>query len=211
MVFVNDSHEIAVRTEDITTGKVYFHGRPREINIVRFNAGLADGKPVLVPGTFGVEPSGQFYFVQTAFGRTELASVAEPGMTVASSPFVGRWLFLKNQRLYLFGYDPPSELKNEMKNYAHRTIICHVFRRGSSQYQLEEEIRIRRPIQGPSPFNVVDADPWSDKVLLMDVRDYPARSQWLLFDLKTRELAGIGAARDLGFFLQADILKAQTH
>src|SRR5262249_29319206 len=168
--FLNDNGELAVwRDRD---GFFYFAGKKREINLARSE------KPPVSYGWFGVDPGGRFCFAQVADDRTEIARVVNPGVPVATSRFVGRKLFAKNEKLYLFGNDLIyAKVTGKQKD-----IVCDVFQPAGARYALEEQIRIPRPSEAPSPYYVLDMDPLSDSVLISESWDTPlVGSWWLLF------------------------------
>jgi hypothetical protein len=77
---------------------------------------------------------------------------------------------------------------------------------GRSDTSLSFEKRANKAGECPSPFWVEDMDTRTERVVLVDGRDAPFQPLWLLFELRTGVLTRLGAARDFGFFLTADIL-----
>jgi len=106
----------------------------------------------------------------------------------------------------VFGYDGYYA-----KHKVNKEIIGHIVLIGSTGYELFDQFRIiiKRPAAGPSPFSVVDLDPWSDNVLLVDIRDSPHGSRWLVYDMVSHIQRDIGYARTYGFFLARDVFGAR--
>ncbi len=207
--YLNDKNEFVVWFDDIKKGIHFQNGTIRNI--------------IPIFGYFGIDPSGQFFFIGHTSGievinnqtvqigplqySTEIASTDHPNTALYSTNIMVGKIFFKDNRIYLFARQY-SNFKG-LGNYDEHEIICQILKKIGSKFQLEQEIHIPRPKRSPSPFAVVDLDPWSDNVLLVDVKDMPFSflTSWYLFDLKTRKMTKIGLAKDYGFFLKEDILK----
>lgn len=206
--YLNDQGEFVVWVDDVKKGLRFKNGYFRDI----------------VPsGYFGVDPSGKFYFIGHTSGVkvingetvqtgplkyfTEISSIDEPTKVLYSINIRVENIFVKDNRIYLFARDL-CNFKG-LGNYEECEIICQILKKMDSKFELEEEIHIPRPKPRSSPFAVVDFDPWSDNVLLIDERDMPFSflTAWYLFDLKSKKMTKIGRAKDYGFFLREDILK----
>jgi hypothetical protein len=206
--YLNDQGEFVVWVDDVKNG-------------LRFKKG--DFRDIVPSGYFGVDPSGQYFFIGYSSGVkvinnetvqagplkyfTEISSIDEPTKVLYSTNIRVENIFFKDNRIYLFA----RNVRNfkGLGDYEEHEIICQILKKADSIFVLEEEIHIPRSKPSPSPFAVVDLDPWSDNVLLVDVKDEPLSflTAWYLFDLKTKKTTKVGRAKDYGFFLQEDILK----
>lgn len=191
---LNDQEEFVAWTDDIKKGIHFKNG-----NILH----------VPLHSILEIDPSGQYFFIVDAVRSTKIASIYKPDEAIARVNFLGESIFYKNGKIYLFTRNYQNI--RGPGDYEQHEIICHIFSKNDSddKFKLEEEIHIPRVKPRPSPYAVVDFDPWSDNVLLIDERDMPFffLTSWYLFDLKTKKLTKIGRARDYGFFLQDDILE----
>jgi hypothetical protein len=173
--YLNDKGEFVAWFNDIKNGIHFKNGKIRYV--VEF-------------GNFGVDPSGQYFFIESTLGETEIAIVDNPEKPIARSELRGQKIFYNNGILYLFGFQ--SSNPNQ--------IICHVFRNERDGYIMEREVVI------PSSHHVVDMDPASGNVLVMGLRHmFPS---WYIFNLKSLKMTNVGLAKTYGFFLREDILKA---
>jgi hypothetical protein len=62
-------------------------------------------------------------------------------------------------------------------------------------------------------FYAMDLSPWNDEVLYLDAHDFPSRSIWYSFNVKTRQLNKVSKEPFFGgvaFYLQCDIIKKVT-
>jgi hypothetical protein len=141
------------------------------------------------------------YFVLSSEGKTTIAKPGDPNRVLARVAGDGRKLYLKTGKAYLFADDWEYYRTHQEA----KELLCYLFRTVDSGLELERVIRIPRPQAGPSPFAVVDMDPWSDNVLLIDIRDPPVRSRWLLFNLASGASRPLGYAKAYGFFLRRDV------
>lgn len=151
-------------------------------------------------GNFGVEPGGRYFFLAREPRRTVVSTVDEPDTVLADSAFQGENLFHRNGCLYLFGRIHDSQ------SYQ-REIFADVFEFRAGAWQRTRSIRIPRDREGPSPFRVVDMEPWSERVLLVDVRDGPFPSRYYLYDLASGTRLRVKVLDNPLVFLKSDILK----
>lgn len=59
-------------------------------------------------------------------------------------------------------------------------------------------------------FYAMDISPWNDEILYLDAHDFPSRSIWYSFNLKTLQISRVGKVPFFGgvaFYLQSDIIK----
>lgn len=138
---------------------------------------------------------------------TEIYSIDKPDAPLYKIRLHGRRIFSKNDKVLVFGHscDDGDSTKD--------TIRVHTLERRPSKLIPIEEVIIRRPERSPAPFNVEDLSPWNNEVLLVDVHDFPYRSVWYVFNLKTHEMRRIGKepfGGGWGFYLQCDIIKEVT-
>jgi len=98
--------------------------------------------------------------------------------------------------VYLFDYDRKGG-----------PLKAHILKKQGMKLVQKDIVIIPRPKNSPAPFYVEDISAWDDNVLLIDVYDWPSKSKWYVFNLKTRELKKIGNANNYGFYLLCNIIK----
>lgn len=194
--YLNDQEDFVAWFDDIKQG-------------IHFKDGTTLKSPLLgmIFSSFEVDPSGKLFFIKNESKSIELASTDNPKKPLFHSRIEADKIYLKDGRVYLFGRNYRNA--KGPGDYEQHEIICQVLRRADTSLELIEEIHIPRPKPSPSPFAVVDFDPWSDNVLLLDVKDEPLSflTSWYLYDLKTKKMTKVGRANDYGFFLKEDILR----
>lgn len=164
---------------------------------------LRDGRVVTprLHGRFGVDPSGVAYFVERQPAVTAVGLVDGGAKEVEIAGFVGFGLFSDSERLFVFGLTEDvfrADNKDSIQGYAIRV---------GDPLLVERKFRIVRPKPGPSPFQVVDMDPSSGEVLIVDIGDLLA-SRWYLFDPRTEVLRKVGRIEGWALYLQGDVLDA---
>lgn len=161
-------------------------------------------------GTFSVAPGGEYFLVEVRAGVTEIRRTATPSAAIASAPVRGEKLFEKGGKLYLFSRSLQGTPGTG--NLVENGIECRVFQVTTEGAKAEDTIFIARPTARSSPFGVVDVDPWSDRVLLADLRDPPFSfmSSWYLFDLGTRKMSRLKRMSGFAFFLSEDPLREEA-
>jgi hypothetical protein len=172
---------------------------------VHFKNGLISSLPL--NSRIDVDPSGKFFFVAKNSSLTEIFSIDRPDIIIGFSKFKAEKIFIKDNDIYLFARNYQN-IKSQ-GDYEQHEIICQIFKKAGLKYELSEEIYIPRLSPRSSPFAVIDMDPWSYYVLIVDVRDVPFSflTTWYLFDLKTKKMIKIGRAKGYAFFLEKDVLE----
>ncbi len=149
-----------------------------------------------------MDPSGQYFIANINIGKGEIFSIAKPDIPLARVNIIsasGLFLFLKENKLYVFGYD---------KKGFPLTLKGFIYERDGGKFRLAEEFEIPREKKAESPYVVEDMNPWSDEILLVDFHDFPSLSKRYVFNLKTKVLKYYGlATREKCLFLQCDILE----
>jgi hypothetical protein len=148
---------------------------------------------------FGFDLSGEYFF-KSSEDISYISLVETPEQMVASVPFRIRRLFVKENKLFVFGDDPGYRTTG-----LNGAVMCRIYKVQHSTLEVEKDFPIPRPKAGPSPFAVLDLDRWSDNVLLIDIRDFPGRSKWVLFDMKDSTMKDLGPSSTFGFFLDHDV------
>jgi hypothetical protein len=158
-------------------------------------------------GTFSMDPSGRFFLVGTEPGVVEVRSVEAADVRLGSARDGAERIFEKGNRLYVF----TRHYKTGQREGEHQQdgVVCQVLVPEDRVVRLEREIFVPRTTARASPYSVVDLDPWSDSVLLVDVWDPPLGflTSWYMFDLGTQKLRRLGRAGGHAFFLAEDILR----
>ncbi|HEY1371572.1 MAG TPA: hypothetical protein VGH50_03820 [Candidatus Binatia bacterium] len=188
--FMNDERQFVAWTEDVKKG-------------IRFRDGSTLEPPKFAP--FGVDHGGEYYFFESAPQRTQISSTKNPRVPLAFANMTARSIFVKDGKIYLFG----SSTRNFRSpgDYEVYEVVGQVFNAIGPKLSFEREIHIPRPgSAGASPFAVVDVDPHSDQILLIDVFDDPFVSKWYLYHLNTGKMTSLGSDKGYAFFLREDIL-----
>lgn len=190
VAYLNDQEKSVVWFDDLKKGISFLNGDIRHVS--KF-------------GRFGVDPSGRYCFLEVEPGLTEIVSTDNPKKRLSFANLIGRAIFQKNDKILLFDYDSKYYAEHSQQ----RKIICQIFQKSGSNYEFEEEINIPRPSPRPSPFSVIDIDPWSDNVLVLDKVDPPLStlSSHYLFNLRTKQMEKVGHGEEIAFFLKDDILR----
>jgi hypothetical protein len=153
-------------------------------------------------GKFGVDPSGQYFFWAREPRRTIVADIEAPDVVLGESAFEGEAMYYQNGSLYLLGRVFDDSLS------FNREIFADVFQFRDRAWQRVRSIRIPRGREAPSPFAVVDMEPWSERVLLIDVRDPPFSSRYYLYDLASGTRLRAQVPEEPVVFLKTDLTKA---
>lgn len=173
--FLDDQGHFVAWTEDARLGVV-----------------LRDGSR-LSGADFLTDPGGNYYSMRRD-GVTSVGRLNDPSKKILTSPLAALALFERDGVLYLFGHGNPDD-----------EIAVEVYRLSFGEVTLTAVHRIRRPAVRPSPFVVVDFDPESQRVLLLDTRDVEP-ADWLLHDLRRGESCLVGRGSVGGLFLRADVI-----
>lgn len=187
--FLNDKEQFVAWYDDFVQG-------------VHFNTGLLLKYPE--HARFISDPSGS-YFILVSADETKLYSFTDPEVILLDlSNYYGERLFVRNGKMYIFGFDPTSYRRTGLQGEI-IALICHY---DGTRFTADERISIQRPTPYSSPFVVADMDPWSDNVLIEDVVDAPFSflSSWYVYHLTKRKMEKVGEGYSYGFFLKDDIL-----
>ncbi len=187
--YLNDQEEFTVWFDEINEGLHFRDGSVR--NVPSF-------------GTFGVDISGNYFFIEVEQGLTEVYKTDEPERSLFLAKLTAREIFTSDKRIYLFDYDSVNYATHSL----HDKIICQVFEKGDAQYELKEEVQIPRSSPGSSPFAVLDMDTRTGQVLVLDVRDPPFSflTALYIFDLNTQIMTKVGNCDGAPLFLRSDII-----
>ncbi len=176
----------------------------------KVNANYANGMSEKLPfsPSCGPDPSGK-YFMKDAPEKhcyTTIYSTERPNIPLIKVNLCGEErLFVKNQKIYLIG-----------RLYAADGIFVDevlIFQEKGQLLEQVDSIVVPRPTESTHMFFPVDLCPWNDEILFIRVSDFPARSVWYSFDMKTRQLNKVGKMSIGGghaFYLQCDIIKKVT-
>lgn len=163
---------------------------------VRYSAGVKDDP--LIMSTV-VNPCGGYFVKNVSQKGVEIYSIEKPDSPLAKVNVLGTGvlkLFFKKDMVYLFDYDSKDG-----------PLKAHIFKKQGMRLVQKDLVIIPRPKNSPAPFYVEDISAWDDNVLLTYVHDWPSKSKWYLFNLKTQEIKIIGNANNYGFYLSCDIIK----
>jgi hypothetical protein len=102
--------------------------------------------------------------------------------------------------VYLFGND--GEYYRRARE--HKEIAGRAFGVDQAGLTPQGDFHIPRPWAAGSPFSPVDLDPWSDRLLCVDVRD-EFGSKWYLYDLHTKSRISLNFST-FGVFLDTKLI-----
>jgi len=173
-------------------------------------AHYANGMSEKMPFTpdSGHDPSGK-YFMKDAPEKqcyTTIYSTERPDMPLIKVNLCGvTKIFVKNKRIYLAGkrYETNGAFVNEVR----------IFQEKERLLEQVDSIVVPRPTKSVARYYMyypVDMCPWNDEILFLNAHDFPTRSVWYSFDIKTRQLKEVGKMSIWGgqaFYLQCDIIK----
>lgn len=176
----------------------------------KVNANYANGMSETRPfsPSCGPDPSGK-YFMKDAPEKlcyTTIYSTERPNIPLIEVNLCGaEKLFVKDKKIYLVG--KRSE-RNEL--FVNEVLI---FQEKGQLLEQFDSIVVPRPSESALMFYPVDMCPWNDEILYLNAHDFPVRSVWYSFDMKTRHLNKVGKMSiwgDQAFYLQCDIIKKVT-
>ncbi len=149
-----------------------------------------------------MDPSGQYFISYFRNEYFAILSVAKPDIPLARLKIIHQdslSMFLKGDKLYVFGYDNMYALGTPPKAF--------VYEKDGASFRLVEEFEIQRPSMGQAFCFVEDMSPWSDEILLFKVYNFPSSPRRYIFNFKTKELKSLSPAKGRGLFLKCDILE----
>ena len=188
--YLNDSGQVVAWGDSVRVGF-------RLLNGVFVSTAWPDGGH----GYFGVDPSGRFFFVAQGPRRTMVASIDAPGTALFESPFQGRWLFARGERLYLFG--------QIFEDTSHEEVILgDIFEFMGGNWRRVRSLTIpRKGGRGPSPYYVADMDPAAERILAVDTRDLRP-DRYYLHDVNTGSSTRVTLPQGQRvLFLKEDLLR----
>ncbi len=153
----------------------------------------------------GHDPSGR-YFMKDAPEKhcyTTIYSTERPDIPLIKVNLCGDTrLFVKNKKIYLLGE----------RRTADDVFVTEVriFQEKERLLEQVDSIFVPKPDTFLLYFRAEDLSPWDDEILYLDVHDFPYRSIWYSFNLKTRQLNKVSKAPFFGghaFYLQCDIIE----
>lgn len=163
---------------------------------VRYSPEIKDD-PLIMSNV--INPCGGYFVKNVLQKGVEIYSIEKPDSPLVKVDVLGTGvlkLFFKEDMVYLFDYDRKDG-----------PLKAHIFKKQGMKLVQKVIVIIPRPKDSPAPFYVEDISAWDDNVLLIDVYDWPSKSKWYVFNLKTREMKKIGNANNYGFYLLCNIIK----
>lgn len=155
------------------------------------------------PASFdAIDPSGQYFISWFDNKYYAITSINHPDTPLAKVDVISNqflYIFTKRNQIYVFGHTERS-VSTPLKAF--------IYERKGSKVELIEKIEIPRAQKHGSPYVVEDLSPWSDEILLRDMRPFPSLSKFYIYNLTSKELKYYGlATKDRGLFLKCDILE----
>ncbi|MEW5925578.1 MAG: hypothetical protein AB1746_16470 [Candidatus Zixiibacteriota bacterium] len=164
----------------------------------------------------GPDPSGKYFIKE----RTDLAvvplnescyttiySTRRPFIPLVKADICGAVkIFYKNNKVYLTGKQlrDGKWQEEEIRIFQHNT---------ENALEQIDRIIVPKPDKSLRYFYAEDLNPCDDEMLFIDTHDFPSRSVWYSFNLKTRQLNKVDKVPRSGaqaFYLQCDIVKKVT-
>jgi len=180
--------------------------------LVHYANGTSEKRPF--SPEHGPDPSGK-YFIKERLGSsatplnescyTSIYATERPDIPLAKVDNCGvAKIFYKNNKVFLTG----SQYRDG--NWQEEEI--HVFREKGNALEQMDRVVVHSPNKSKPVmlFYAVDLSPWDDEMLYIDFYDFPSRSIWYSFNLKTHQLNKVGKEPWFGgraFYLQCDIIK----
>lgn len=160
----------------------------------------------------GPDPSGKYFIKQTPDSsilplsescNTIIYSTEKPNIPLIEVDICGaQKIFYKDSKIYLTG--------NQYHDGKWQEEVMYIFQEKENTLEQVDRLIVHRPSKSPAPFYAEDLSPWDNEALYLDVYDFPSRSRWYSFNLKTRQLIEVGKVPFWGgraFYLQCDIVK----
>jgi hypothetical protein len=178
--------------------------------VTHYANGMSEKTPFSPEG--GPEFSGK-YFVKERLGSstsplsescyTNIYTTERPNIPLAKVDICGTTkIFYKDNRVFLTGSQYLNGIWQEEE-------IRIFMEKGNTLEQIDRVI-VPSPAKSSTHFYAMDFSPWDDEMLYMDFYDFPIRSIWYKFDLKTHQLNEVGKVPWFGgraFYLQCNIIK----
>jgi hypothetical protein len=192
-VFFGEDRDIVAWFSDIREGVHFAEGSVIEIGI---------------NGHFDVDPTGRFFLYRSKSGSVEVARTDSPNTILLRSEENFKKLFVIKDRLFLFAY---WEFGRVRKGSAPQQdgILCEEYTIGVSGLELKQKFRMERPHASAAPFNVVDMNPTSPLVLLVDASDPPLEflTRWYVWDLRADSVVRIDREKGMPVFMRPEVFK----
>lgn len=161
---------------------------------------LANGKIVDPPFEIDcVDAEGRFFLRESIYRKsTQLFAMGNPDKPLALIEACVHLnnIFCEDDTVYVFGKDCETRLDK---------IIGYVFVMKDNVLIKKDEFVIERPHKGPSPFYVLDFNPQTKDILIVDISDV-WKSIWYIYNIETRKLLKVKRSNGWGFFLRCDIV-----
>jgi len=156
---------------------------------------FVDGR-TMATGRWATDPAGNYFWYEAGQQSIVVSTRSSSTQILTSDLEVGLpkgAIFARGNNLYLFG--------RARRQDGTGAGMAQIFRRQGSSWVEDRRIKF-----GDHRASVIDLDPLSENILIIDQRD-PFLfwdSTWRLFDLQTRKSRDLGAALDVGFFLMTN-------
>lgn len=171
--YLNDQGQFVAWTDDFKSG-------------VSFRGAKSSLPPV---SSFGVDPSGRYFFASTAAATAEIGSVAKPEKILAFSKLqFPRGIFASDSKLYLVGHGSEGR----------RTTICETYELRSDGAYLANTQTIR------DASVVLDMDVMDERLIVQGSRDFLPSVR--VVQLNGSAHTGLGFATNFALFLQPGVL-----
>jgi len=178
----------------------------------------ADGTSEKTPFSpeHGPDPSGK-YFIKGRLGSsstplnescyTSIYATEKPNMPLTKVDVCGiTKIFYKDNKVFLTG--------RRYRDNKWQGEEIRIFRETGNILEPLDRVTVPDPNEKSSMlFYAMDLSPWNDEVLYLDAHDFPSRSIWYSFNVKTRQLNKVSKEPFFGgvaFYLQCDIIKKVT-
>lgn len=181
--------------------------------VTHYANGMSEKTPFSPEG--GPDPSGKYFIKERLSSSaaplnescyTSIYATERPNSLLAKADLCGvTKIFYKDSKVFLTGsrYGDDKWQGQEIR----------VFREMGNTLEQIDSVIVPSQKKSLMHFYAMDLAPWNDEVLYLDAYDFPTRSIWYSFNLRTQQLNKIGKEPIFGgvaFYLQCDIIKKAT-
>jgi hypothetical protein len=180
---------------------------------VHYANGMSEKRPF--SPVHGPDPSGKYFIKEppdlsrlplSESCYTSIFSIKKPNMPLVKVNICGATkIFYKDGKVFFTGSKYRDGNLEEKEMY--------IFKEKGNTLEQIEKIMVPKPDTSVLYFYAEDLSPWDDEALYLDAHDFPTRSIWYSFNLKTHKLNKVGKVPWFGgraFYLQCDIIKKIT-
>jgi len=142
----------------------------------------------------GIDQSGRYFWKREEKGIAGIYATKKPNIKLVEVPYVLCWIYISNDRLYLFGVNEPFKIHYKIYNL------------NNDELNLQKESFVQLPDKKSSRLTVVDFNPDAQYIVFAEQFDLKKTNKWYGFNLDDGTYESFGDAEDYGFFLKCNII-----